>query len=511
MAKTAKKTKITKRKPAPIAKKTKITKRKPAPIAKKTKITKRKPAPIAKKTKITKRKPAPIAKKTKITKRKPAPIAKKTKITKRKPAPSATLKKITTVSDSNRALQKEIKGISKIFGENQKVLISLKEMIDTLTSTLETIQKQSRQLNIIEGDTQKLYVGLNQLRTQSGMVDKINAQTAQLQKEVNKISKSKILSRQTEDSIHSVKNNSQMMTKIVQRIDEAREDIRTISEKTDLLAGIGSEMDKLKDSIDEISKSTKSKSTPALKSLKQELEKIAMVSSSALNLDADLDTIKTTINTISSEASKIDSLAVVIGGLKEQLDDIKANSAERAGLESVRELGEKISKIEEQILSLSDIIQRQDTHAIQSRKESERLFAEIQSLHVADNSSKEMMALLKLSEYQSGIRMNAESKYGGLEDLETMASHTVEITGLFDRISAEPGQNKTLPLKVRQWAVGKILECADKWEIRFTDVYLVLTGAIGKDMFKESVKIQQVRDIYGIRAVDEIKNDLNIP
>ena len=30
-------------------------------------------------------------------------------------------------------------------------------------------------------------------------------------------------------------------------------------------------------------------------------------------------------------------------------------------------------------------------------------------------------------------------------------------------------------------------------------------------MLKESVRIQQIRDIYGIRAVDEIRRDLNIP
>ena len=64
--------------------------------------------------------------------------------------------------------------------------------------------------------------------------------------------------------------------------------------------------------------------------------------------------------------------------------------------------------------------------------------------------------------------------------------------------------------EVRQWAVSKILDCADKWEIRFSDVYSILTNAIGRDMLKESVRIQQVRDIYGIRAVDEIRNDLNI-
>ena len=55
-----------------------------------------------------------------------------------------------------------------------------------------------------------------------------------------------------------------------------------------------------------------------------------------------------------------------------------------------------------------------------------------------------------------------------------------------------------------------MLDCADKWEIRFSDVYSILTNAIGRDMLKESIRIQQVRDIYGIRAVDEIRNDLNI-
>ena len=78
---------------------------------------------------------------------------------------------MSSVSDSNKALQKEIKVMSKIFGENQKVLVSMKGMIDTLTSTLEHIQKQSKQINIIEEDTQKLYAGLNQVRTQSNLIN----------------------------------------------------------------------------------------------------------------------------------------------------------------------------------------------------------------------------------------------------------------------------------------------------------------------------------------------------
>ena len=130
--------------------------------------------------------------------------------------------------------------MSKIFGENQKVLVSMKGMIDTLTSTLEHIQKQSKQINIIEEDTQKLYAGLNQVRTQSNLVTKINDQTAKLQEEITKEFQNykkhqslKKLSQQVEDSMNSIKNNSQMIIKIAQRIDEVRDDLRKVSGKTD--------------------------------------------------------------------------------------------------------------------------------------------------------------------------------------------------------------------------------------------------------------------------------------
>ena len=165
--------------------------------------------------------------------------------------------------------------------------------------------------------------------------------------------------------------------------------------------------------------------------------------------------------------------------------------------------------------SVSDIVKRQDASTAEFHKKSEKLFEEMQTIKnvtnkVSSDSSKEMMALLKLSEYQSNIRMNAESKYGEAKDLEKMASQTSNIVNLFDRISIESGEKIPLPHEVRQWAVSKILDCADKWEIRFSDVYSILTNAIGRDMFKEAVRIQQVRDIYGIRAVDEIRKDLNI-
>ena len=432
------------------------------------------------------------------------------------------LKNVASFSNSNKALQKEIKVMSKIFGENQKVLVSMKGMIDTLTSTLEHIQKQSKQINIIEADTQKLYSGLSQVRTQSNLVNKINDQTAKLQEEINRISdfqkSSKSVSQEVRDSADSIKNNSQMIIKIAQRIDDVRDELRKVSGKADSFSEISSEIGKLKNSIEEISGKTGAEAgTQIIESLKQELGKIVEGTSFTSNLNAELEAIKITIDAISSKASKIDSLGGVIDGLKQQFDTIalKTDSVEGLSLESIKELEGKINSIEQKMASVSDIVKRQDASTAEFHKKSEKLFEEMQAVRnitskASSDSSQEMMALLKLSEYQSGIRMNAESKYGNAKDLEKMASQTANIVNLFDRISIELGEKIPLPYEVRQWAISKIFDCADKWEIRFSDVYSILTNAIGRDMFKETVRIQQVRDIYGIRAVDEIRNDLNI-
>jgi len=33
---------------------------------------------------------------------------------------------------------------------------------------------------------------------------------------------------------------------------------------------------------------------------------------------------------------------------------------------------------------------------------------------------------------------------------------------------------------------------------------------LGKNLIKESIRVQQVKDIFGTRAVDQIKNELGI-
>ena len=70
------------------------------------------------------------------------------KNTNKTPNIPSLLKKVATVSDSTKSLSREIKTMSKIFAENQKVLVSMKNMIDTLSTAIEHVQKQEKKINI---------------------------------------------------------------------------------------------------------------------------------------------------------------------------------------------------------------------------------------------------------------------------------------------------------------------------------------------------------------------------
>ena len=74
--------------------------------------------------------------------KKPRSTDRPTGITLGKRESDVLVKKIAAVSDSTNALSKEIKSMSKIFADNQKVLVSMKDIIDTLATALEQIQKQ---------------------------------------------------------------------------------------------------------------------------------------------------------------------------------------------------------------------------------------------------------------------------------------------------------------------------------------------------------------------------------
>ena len=178
-------------------------------------------------------------------------------------------------------------------------------------------------------------------------------------------------------------------------------------------------------------------------------------------------------------------------------------------------VGDNADELLEKISGVSELIKRTETSSAEFHKKADSIIQELQKIRNATNkasitTSNEVIGLLKLSEYQSNIRMLAESKYGSLEDIEKMAEQTAEIVNLFDKISIESGKKIPLPHEVRQWAISTIFDCVDRWEIRFDDLFKILLDSLGKNLLKESIRIQQVRDIFGIKAVDKIKNKLKL-
>jgi chromosome segregation ATPase len=368
--------------------------------------------------------------------------ASKSKTAKKTATPASLIKKVETVSTSAKTLSKEIKTMTKIFAENQKVLIAIKDMIDTLTSSVEHVQKQSKHISSLEHDTEKLYEGLSQVRAQSGLVARINSQTERLQEKLKKIEDQKLepktekLMQQVSDSFDSIKNNTTMIMRISDRIENINHELHVAMAKSESVSDIPIQIETVKHNVEAI--------------------------------------------------------------------------AHRAG-----SFGNDILNIKNEVSSLAELINREDKSISEVHQKADKLFQEIHEIKSVTNkasseTSKDVLALLKLSEFQSNLRMQAESKYGEIKDLEKMASQTAEMINLFDKLSIELQESMPLPVEVRQWAVSKILDCADRWEIRFTDVFNVLQNSLGRDLLKETIRIQQVRDIFGIRAVDEIRQELNI-
>jgi len=407
-----------------------------------------------------------IVKKTAIRKQ----ISKKTR-TRKEPSSSQLFSKVIAVSESTKTISNEIKNMTKIFKENQKILVAMNDMIDTLSSSMIQIQKQSKQINIIEEDTERLFSGLNQMKGNTKIITKLNEQTVKLEEKIKSIeqshkstSKTDELVQTVSESLDSIRNNSKMIMKVADRVDDLKDEIKTVAKEARSTSGITEQIDDLRNSIKSISNRTG-------------------------DIGNDMSNIKNEI-----------------GGI---VKDTNISSVLGDGLKTFK------TEIEEKISGLSNLINRSDSLASEFHKKTDKVVQEIEGIKnitnkASNDNSKEVLALLKLSEYQSGIRMNAESKYGDMKDIEKMTADTIDIINLFDKLSIESNEKIPLPHEVRQWAVGKIFDCADKWELRFSEVFQILVDNLGKELLKEAVRIQQVRDIFGIRAVDEIRNELNI-
>ena len=196
--------------------------------------------------------------------------------------------------------------------------------------------------------------------------------------------------------------------------------------------------------------------------------------------------------------------------LRKNLENIKSEFM------TLREyVGDNEDVLLEKISSISEMINRTEASSAEFHKKADSIIQELQKIRNSTNkeaitTSNEVIGLLKLSEYQSDVRMLAESKYGTLDDIKKMAEQTAEIVNLFDKLSIESEKKIPLPHEVRQWAIGTMFDCADKWEIRFDDLLKTLLVSLGQNLLKESIRIQQIRDIFGIKAVDKIKTELKL-
>ena len=395
-------------------------------------------------------------------------VKKQSAKTKRDPSPSQVYNKVNAVSESTKALSKEIKGMAKIFKDNQKILVSMSDMMESISLAMTQMQKQAKQINIIEEDTQRLFTGLNQVKIHEKFITKLNKQTEQLDKKIVKIDekqdsmpKTNEIMKSISESKESIRNNSKMIMKIANRVDQVKD---KMDEEPKVGRNVTSQIEELREGIRSITSRTG-------------------------DIGKDMSNLKNEIGGLVS-SPKISSL---IGD----------------GMKTFK------SEIEEKISNISNMIDRSDQIVSEFHQKTDKVMHELQSVKgvtnkASDDSSKEVVAILKLNEYQSSIRMQAESKYGDIKDVEKMATQTTELINLFDRLSIETENKIPLPYEVRQWAVGKIFDCADKWELRFSEVFSILIDNLGRELLKETIRIPQVRDIFGIRAVDEIRNELNI-
>ena len=100
--------------------------------------------------------------------------------TNRDPSPAKLFNKVNTVSESTKVLSKEIREMAKIFKDNQRVLVSMSSMMESLSLAMSQMQKQAKQMDIIEEDTQRLFAGFNQVKVHEKFIAKLNKQTEEI-------------------------------------------------------------------------------------------------------------------------------------------------------------------------------------------------------------------------------------------------------------------------------------------------------------------------------------------
>jgi chromosome segregation ATPase len=438
----------------------------------------------------------------------------KSKRTESKPKESThdVVKKMASISDATKILASEVKTMSKIFVENQKILVSLKDMISSVNSSLDQIQKNSRQINIIEEDTQRLFSGMSQVKAHSNLIDKINNQINKLQDHVEKIrdkqesmpDTNKIM-QSIADNIDSTKNNTKMIMHVSEKTEKVREEVKNAMSRTESLSSLHQDIEEVRQSTKEISSKTEKMSglEESISNLKNDVETMISKTDAIPGLNSEIRNVGSEIDSLIKKTESLSMLGNDIRNINSEFTSFRENM-----------LG-KNQNLDEKIADFAELLNKNSASISEFNKKTYEISQQLQDIRsvthkTSQNTSHEVMGLLRLSEFQSNIRMRSESKYGTLEDIEKMTGQTKDMINLFDRISIEVETKMPLPFEVKQWSIAKILDCADKWEIRFTEVFRLLITELGSDIVKEAIRMEHVRDLFGIRAVDEIRRELNI-
>ena len=459
-------------------------------------------------------------------------------------------------------MRDEMQALSKAVASDKSRMPAISGMSESLAAVLVQIQKQSRQIAGLKKETQGLFEGLEEISGRSeSKRSSMESRLHDVQQKIEKIAEiqgqadSEAVAEKINDSVRSIIEDSESIAGLSRALDATRNEIRVVGARAASATGTGIEIDALRTEISGMADAVNAGSVSSAH-LKQEFDSLAdRVDAVAKSSSGMQEDIRETLGQVAAETAKIKDVDAVLDGFKKQLDTITSRTESAARIEipesvtgRLESIGSEIAvlaksadeaaltkdsldRVREELVSVksdiagiigimdqkmssaSGILQRQQEDASDLYRKIDEMYSRIQEIkgssdESAREASNETARLLRLSEYQSAMRMSSESKYGDLDTIREMSAKTAGINEVFG--GGGGGDNDGpggLPPDVGRWAVSKILDCADRWEIRFVDVYSIMKKSMGADMVRRSINMSQVRDIYGIRAVNEINEE----
>lgn len=451
-------------------------------------------------------------------------------------APQArTARQIEAVSDSVKQLSKEVKSLTKdvkaltrTLSASQKNMTAMKKRTDTIAKTMVQVRGQPRKIQVLENRTQKILAGTKESKAQARALTKIDARAARLEGRLDKVAKSMPkagLQRHVADNARAVRENTRAVAKTARRIDRMDKQMDIIRDKTRSIT-------MLEGRIDDVKKGAITGDEAA--DIRAGRQEVTSISSTMGELGSEVARLGNMLDAISARTGGVEGIQATVDMLKGRLEKMAGSDAVSAISEEIDKMrshvgtiSQNAADIESKIRLLADKASSSATGGIKSviadidglkqdivtqeRKSREKASALADTIKGADGtSSGRDAALLRLAEFQSYVGIKSGSKDGTIQEIKSMAEQTRDIAGLFGDVSGRAGGIGT-PVKVQQWAVASMLDCADRWELRFGEVADVLYDTMGRDALREAVSMTQVRDIYGIRGVDELGRILQAP